>query len=155
MATRQEIQAALDLIRFTNIANDLFDVSAKMAAPQTATLGNQKTTGVIAVGSAPTPVIDDASAAQIKQNISRSMDNIQGYISQINSYLSDPDKLAMVTNGLNALSVSIDDIQSDVAGFQDTANAVTTALANNNASLDDVASSISGSVTPLNLVRNG
>lgn len=161
MATRQEIQAALDLIRFVNIANDLFDVSTQVAAGNVQIVNTQSSAYVAPAQdgtstAAPMllpPTLVAMTDIDIQNNLTQTMSNIQGYINTVNAYLADSDNVTTVTNGLTALGVNLSDIQTDITNYQAQVTATNNALTAGTPSAT-IGTSIASAVTPLNLVRN-
>ena len=149
MATRQEIQAALDLIRFANVANDLFDVAVKVSRGEVL-----KTLSAGGPGDVQTQ--ENMTEADIQAHLSRAMDNIQGYTNMIDSYLSEKTKSDMVTNGLAALSVDLKGITDDVQTFKDKIDSVRTELssADTKEKLASIGTNIEADILNLTLVRN-
>lgn len=146
MTTRQEIQAALDLIRFTNVANDLFDNAVtivKGEVPKTLSVGGVQTLEVM-------------TEEDIKSAVSRAMDNIQGYTDMIDTYLLDEDKTLLVTAGLSALGVTLQSITDDIETFKTKIDSVKTDLisATTKEQLSTIGDSISTDISSLKLVRN-
>jgi len=146
MATRQEIQAALDLIRFTNCAQDLFNVAVKGANGELT-----KTVGDMATAHQEAMTIEDRKAY-----LTRSMENIDKYNAMIRTYLGDSAKRTLVTNGLTALDVSLTAIENDITTFENKVISVATAVgsARDDAELKAIGSNISADIPDLNLVRN-
>lgn len=130
MATRQEIQVALDLVRFTNIMNDLFD-----------SLKDEK--------------LSEFSIDDQKKFIQRKMFNIKNYQNVIQAYVGDINNSSMVDNGLAVLGVSKASLLADVISFGSVADQVDT-LAKNATTAKDVADTIQcikDNVADLKLLR--
>jgi hypothetical protein len=146
MATRQEIQAALDLIRFTNCAQDIFNVAVKGANGELT-----KTVGDITTAHQEAMTTEDKKAY-----LTRSMQNIDNYNVMIRAYLSDSEKRALVTNGLTALGVSLTAIENDITTFEGKSSAIKSAVtsAKDDTDIESIGSSISADIPDLNLVRN-
>lgn len=147
MATRQEIQIAWDLIRFTNVANDLFDGIISIARSQ-----KQKIKKV-AVGSP--PEFEIMTVDDIKTNVVRTMQNIQNYTDLILRFLGDSGKKASAINGLTAWGVNVNDIINDNQDMSSKAVQVSNnvAQASSRADFNAIADFIKTNIPNLNLVR--
>ncbi len=145
-ATRQEIQTALDLIRYANIAQDLFNETAKIARGEV-----QKTTGSLTAQTK-----EDMTVEDIKQGVSINMQNINTYTSIIRKYLGTQEKRTMAINGLTALGVSLTDIEKDITDFESKRNTVlgTISMARDAVELKIVGDDIDATISNLNLLRN-
>lgn len=105
MSTRQEIQVGLDLIRFTNIANDLFDTASNMA--KFLVYKNETMTGENA---------RELTQEEVKTNVEAASVNINRYLDKIETFIENNPKEA--SNGLSALGVNVADISQDVSGMR-------------------------------------
>lgn len=148
MATRQEIQVAQDLIRFTNIMNDLTDVMSYMSKEIDSETGmklhRQNEYGE--------PI--DMTLDELKSDIMRATQNIMGYYTLISNFFTKIDPL-LVSNGLAALSVSDVDIKADLENIQSIAQYVVTNLASilSKEDLANLGDYIDQAVSKLPLVR--
>lgn len=145
-ATRQEIQAALDLIRFTNVEQDLFNNYSKIARGEV-----QKVTGDIGNQVKENMTVDD-----IKSTVTRGMENIDNYNTMITSYLSDPAKQQQAQNGLTALGVTLKSITDDLQIMKAKLDAVKPAVsvATTSTQLSAIGNGIDQDIPQLSLVRN-
>ena len=137
-ATRQEIQAALDLIRFVNITNDMVD----SAIPSIR--GQRKSND----GS-------DMTVEDIKDGIVRLGLNIKNYRNLIDTFLAEPENVTLAINGLNALGLDHQSLKNDIKNIDDTINSVKVNLANVNTfeDLNLIADEIEVNIDKLPLVR--
>lgn len=141
-ATRQEIQIALDLVRFTNVANDLLDVSVGKARGQQLVY--------LEDGSKRSMTIDE-----IKASLIRTSQNTKGYTTTITQFLSIPENRTKAITGLQALGVSLTEIENDTQLLNNASNELNTRAANSKTvqDLNAVADYIEQTVPALPLVR--
>ena len=145
-ATRQEIQIALDLVRFTNVAQDLFNNAAKLAR------GEIKKT----VGTFPNNTQEDMTVDDIKSALVRQMDNINAYKVMITQFLSDSEKRSKAVAGLQALRVDINSLIGDLQTMKNKLDTVKieTNNATTAAELKVIGDGIDNDIPQLDLVRN-
>jgi len=145
--TRQEIQVAQDFIRFVNIANDLVYVATSVAK------GEIK----VDVFDENNQIIDkrDMTIDEIKNKIKRIGLNIKGYRNLIDNFLSIPSNTTMALNGLNALSVDIQDMKNDILLIDNTITNIISTLSSIETmeQLNQIATDIENAITPLPLIR--
>ena len=144
MATRQEIQTALDIIRFANCAQDLFNNYSKVARGEV-----NKTVGDFGAQTEVAMTDEEITAELI-----RGTENISNYTGVIKDYLLSPEKRTLAENGLVALGVDIREIESDIATFDGKTEEIKTGLSDEKISLSDIGTSIDADIPDLNLVRN-
>ena len=132
MSNRKQVQIALDIIRFTNISNDLFDEAAKTAR-------GERT----------------AKIPEIKSALSQSCDAITNYSRLILSFFNDLQAKEQAAAGLAIFGINIDEIIEHNTDFLIKSAKVKkdTLAAIDQSSLNDVATYIDNSITPLPLVR--
>lgn len=147
MATRQEIQTALDLIKFTNVSQDLFNDIVPVARGQRKKL----------IGNLGSGVFEDMSIDDIKTDVFRCMENIDGYHNTISAFLSDNNKRAMAINGLAVFGVLLDSINNDIAGMKSKSDRIKTLIVNasNQNDLKAIGDEIENDIPNLKLVRKG
>lgn len=148
MATRQEMQMAWDLIRFTNVANDLFDDVVLVARGQKQK--GKKITKVGGLSEFENMTIDD-----IKVQVVRTMQNIRGYTSLNLRFLGNFDKKTSAVRGLAVWGVNIKDIIRDNRDMDSKAIQVSNNVARavSQAELNVVADFIEVNIPNLRLVR--
>ncbi len=130
-ATRQEIQIALDLVRFVNVPNDLFDYCGEQAKEQT------------------------LSIAEKKSILERTSQNVRGYINMIDKFLSVQENRTQAINGLSVLDIDITNIQNDTQNMRSVADEVEKRLlkAKTKEDVDAIADYIKQNIETLPLVR--
>ena len=107
MATRQEIQIALDLIKHVNVPNDLL-----LSAAIPITAGEMP----VSVGT-----IDDAQAsremtlAEKKAHLATLAAQIKGYRVKCETFLAVSANRTMAESGLAALGLTVADLETDIA----------------------------------------
>ncbi len=105
-STRQEIQVALDFIRFVNVTNDLIYVGISAAK-------NEMKLPIFDVSN--NYIGDrDMTIVEIKDKLKRTKLNIEGYKDLIDNFLATPENLTSATKGLTALGVDIQDMKDDI-----------------------------------------
>jgi len=108
MATRQEIQAAWDLVRKVNLINDWLETVSPIAK------GKIKA-NVFGEGKYALKVIGkrDMTFEEKKASIDKLLTSVQRLRNQLNSFLSVPEKVATVRNGLNAWGVDFEQLKGE------------------------------------------
>jgi len=144
-ATRQEIQVALDLIRFTNIANDLFDVTTSIARGQI-----KKQEGVF-----PNLTERDMTTQEIKDSLVRMSENILGYRDKITAFLATSKNRTLAINGLAELGVDVTSLESDIQSMENAAKQLKSRAKNaiTQTDLNKVGDYIEQTIPKLSLVR--
>ena len=137
MATRAEVQAGQDIIRFMNIINDLFDGVVKL------------TDGLIKNQDG-----SDLTNEQKKEGITRAISNMRIHRNQINIFLSNNDSVAV--NGLSVFGVTKKDITDDISAFDTHFAQIETLLSQDVAGskIADISSYKKSNIPELKLVRN-
>ena len=150
MATRQEIQIALDLIKHVNVPNDLFLSTAVSVAK-----GEIPVTNSISVGGSSTNRA--MTITEKKEQLNRTAQNVVNYQSKITAFLSTSEKKVMAENGLNALGVNLVDLENDIQSMGDVAIEVKNKAnkATTETELFAIADYIEQNVAALPLVRKG
>jgi len=150
MATRRDIQAALDIIKYANIMNDFLDESSKFAK-------NEKQLKIPANPLTGTPAVErDFTFEEKKEKLQRMRDNLTNYHNTLNIYLSDNTKRTQAESGLQALGCSLTDIINDNTNYKIHADKIAYD-ANNAKSIQDIeaiADYIDSNIDKLNLLRN-
>ena len=136
--TRAEIQTALDLIRFMNIVNDLYD-SKKLIIK-----------GDVAKRDGTSYTIEER-----KKIASRLASNVKNYNTRLSNYLSDTSKRQVAINGLKALGVNISSIESDLIKMKSVVSHIETNIitATTEQDLDSIGDYINNNISELPLVR--
>ena len=106
MATRQEIQIALDLIKHVNVPNDLLlSAAAPIAKGELKVteggIGEQSQRGM--------------TVAEKKANLATLADQVRGYRVKCQSFLAVPAQRTSAENGLKALGMTVEDLEADIA----------------------------------------
>lgn len=151
MATRQEIQVALDFIRFINIMNDLIDVSSYVLRELDPQSGAKYQ---IRAGGEPSLPERDATLDELKQSAKRLFQNALSYRVMLDGFLVKANR-TLVENGLLALGVNLVEMEADITNMRaacDTVIPQITAV-DNKKQLEDVATYIDGAVPKLTLIR--
>ena len=130
MATRQEVQMALDLMKRINVANDLFDDAAVLA----------KT---------------NSDVEDTKLKLVRYRDNIMNYYNTVNNFLSDNTNRTKAASGFLGIGIDVDDIISDNTSYETHVEHIKTMaeLATTKKDLEAIATYIESNVDNLLLVR--
>ena len=146
MATRQEIQIAQDLIKSANICQDLLNMAAKLAKGEI----------LKTVGFGDTAEQVPMTAEEIQAELTRQMNNISNYIDQASRYLSISANRTKAVNGLQALGVDLNALQTDYQNFVAKISEVKTATstATTQTKLNAIGSDIDKDIPSLNLLRN-
>lgn len=148
MATRQEIQIALDLIKHVNVPNDLL-----LSAAVPVALGEiQVTKNELGV-----QTMRDMTVKERKANIATLSTQVRGYRERCASFLADSANRAMAINGLAALGMTVEELEADIATIKIATDRMTTgsARAKNGADMQAVAAELEKDTPPLPLVRKG
>ncbi len=103
-ATRQELQCALDMVRFVNITNDLLDSTVLI-------LNN-----------------DDLTIEEIKTLITTTDTNVNNYKVRIESFVKNTEQKTMVENGLNQLEIDYKTLVKDLKDIKDSSTELKNAV---------------------------
>lgn len=147
MGVRQRTQVALDLIKFTNVPNDLFDNAVPLAR-----------------GQVKQPIFDeegkgigerDMTLEEIKEALERVARNVRGYRNMITNFLKVPEYSQLAQDGLGALGGTLGEIQGDIQSLNGVAGWVEAKLktADSSEDLNAIADYIEKNVPKLSLVR--
>ena len=149
MATRQEIQIALDLIKHVNVPNDLL-LSA--AIP-------------IAAGDMPVnaETIEDAKASremtldEKKKHLATLATQVRGYRVKCESFLAVSANRTMATAGLAALGLTVEELEADIATLKTATDRMDAGakLAADTKGMEAVGTTLSKDTPVLPLVRKG
>lgn len=149
MATRNEIQIAQDIIKFTNVMNDLLDcLSWQLQEIDPNTGGTLK---IKPEGEAER----NYTTAELKDVAVRTVANALGYRNQMVNFLAKTGMLALATTGLTALGVDRAVVVQEVSGMKSVCDYLTANIpgAADKAALAQVGAYISTNVPKLKLVR--
>lgn len=148
MATRQEIQIALDLIKHVNVPNDLLLSAAVPVAK-----GEIKVTD----GALGAQTQRDMTVAEQKQNLARLAAQVKGYRQKCESFLSVPANRALAETGLTTLGMAVKDLEDDIAIIKTVAARMATAAAKAKtiAALTAVGKAVETDAPAMPLVRKG
>jgi len=149
MATRNEIQIAQDIIKFTNVMNDLLDcLSWQLQEIDPNTGGTLK---IKPEGEAER----NYTTAELKDVAVRTVANALGYRNQMVNFLVKTGMLALATTGLTALGVDRAVVVQEVSGMKSVCDYLTANIpgAADKAALAQVGAYISTNVPKLKLVR--
>lgn len=127
-ATRQEVQIALDIVRFVNIANNIFDEGKAVLADST---------------------IDRSSREEHAERIAR---NAERYLNMVDSFLNNEENLSSASFGLQVLGIDIQDIIDTVSSYRSVIDEVR-GKTREKEKMEDVFSYIDQNVEELPLVR--
>ena len=145
MATRQEIQIALDLIKRVNCANDLLDTTVPL-------LNGEK---LVREGEFGSPTIREMTLEEKRIAGKKAVSNAKIYTSNVKLFLGNAGNRTKATSGLGVLGVSLSSIETDNNALDISANAVGSDLdaAKTQEDIDTVKAYITTNVEPLGLVR--
>jgi len=148
MATRQDIQIALDLIKHVNTPNDLLLSAAVPVAK-----GKIRVTE----GAIGEQVERDMTVDEQKANLARLAAQAKGYRDKCASFLAVPAQRTSAAAGLAALGVDMADIEADIATIQTASDQMATGAANARKAQDLVAvgRALLEATPELPLVRKG
>ena len=148
MATRQEIQIALDLIKAVNVPNDLL-----LSAAVPVALGEAQVTE----GQPGAQTQRDMTVAERKANLATLSKQVRGYRDKCASFLGNATNRGLASRGLAALGVSLDEIEADIATIKTASDHMTAGAANadEHARLVTVGETLVTETPPLPLVRKG
>jgi len=110
MADRYVIQIAQDLIRFTNIINDLMDVASYQAREIDERTGEKLQ---IPEGDS----FRDATLDELKQIVQRTTQNVLGYYQMLKKFLDYID-INLVISGLSALGVNAQQLKDELLNMK-------------------------------------
>ena len=129
-ATRQEIQVALDLIKYVNVMNDLSDSIVPILR------GNKTVT-------------------EKKEFIVLMGTNIKNYRTRVDKFLSKPENRISASNGLIAWGVDKEELKADVLLIDTTIDTIKSNIANTKTQEDmnTLADTIETTIPKLPLVR--
>jgi len=113
MATRQEIQIALDMIKYVNVPNDMILSGAIPIAKGEI----QVTEGIVGAQTKRSMTIKER-----KENLKRLTTQIMGYKDKLSSFLSVPSQRSAAAVGITALGVTIESIEEDITTIATVAN---------------------------------
>jgi len=148
MATRQEIQIALDLVKHVNVPNDLLLSAAVPVAK-----GEIKVTE----GGIGAQTQRDMTVAEKKENLARLAAQVKGYRQKCESFLSVPANRALAETGLTTLGMAVKDLEDDIAIIKTVAARMATAAAKAKtiAALTAVGKAVETDAPAMPLVRKG
>lgn len=146
--TAREWQAAYDVIRYTNIQNDLLDSVKPILKDEI-----KKEIPAESFGEKGTSV--SYSVEEIKELGNRTAENVKLYKSKIDTYISDKERLDALKRGLLALGVEYDTLISDVEYFEVVADDLKLSIgtATTKEQLQTIAEDIDSKVPELELIR--
>ena len=143
MATRQNIQVALDLIKFVNIVNDLLDVSVPVAR------------GQVQIWDEGLQANRDMTVDEIKAILKRTCANITGYQNKLTNFLAVPEKKQLAIDGLSAIGVNLTEAKNQLTDMIVEKNYVNTQvdIATDQPGLTAIGDHIEANVPTLPLIR--
>ena len=129
-ATRQEIQVALDLVKYVNVANDIID-------------------------GLPEILRSELTIEEKKEQIILMGTNIRNYKSRVDKFLSKAENRTKAINGLNAWGVDKEDLKDDLILIDTTINNIKSNISNikTQDDLNTIAEMIESTITKLPLIR--
>lgn len=137
MATREEIQAGADIVRFMNIIHDLFD-------------GITKITDDIVQN----PDGSNLTIPQKKEAIIATLNNIKNYFDKITNFASNNPTIC--SNGLATLSITKNEILNDLNNLKNYYLQIKTLVSgiSNQSDVTDISNYKKSVIPELKLVRN-
>jgi len=142
-ATRQEIQVALDLVRFVNIVNDLLDNSVPVAKGEVKTFDRESDEE------------RDMTVEEMQSAMKRVCENIYGYKRIIVAFLAISENRELAKSGLAALGIDDVKLRAEFGSMIAVTNHIynNIDLLNDEVKLKDLGSYIESNVQKLPLVR--
>ena len=142
-ATRQEIQVALDLVRFVNIVNDLLDNSVPVAKGEVKTFDRESDEE------------RDMTVEEMQSAMKRVCENIYGYKRIIVAFLAISENQELAKSGLAALGIDDVKLRAEFGSMIAVTNHIynNIDLLNGEVKLKDLGSYIESNVQKLPLVR--
>ena len=150
MATRRDIQTALDLIKMSNVINDLIDCIGWYLQDIDPNSGNQ----LMIRDSEQAETYHEATADEIKNMVSITLSRIIAYWNTIKVRLDRADQSAVV-QALSALGIVPQELRDDVIAMRDAVIQVQSNYqsAADKAALEVIGAELAAAVSNLDLVR--
>ena len=155
MATRKDIQIALDLINRVNNMNDMLDVCSMVMKDVDPETGMElRVVDKIASEREGTTQYRNTTEIDIQEVAVRKCQNAKGYYSSCNAFLKKANR-QMVADSLGALGVSLLDVENDLAQMNSVATNIIVGISSKNTKQEiaEFSKEISDNVDPLVLVR--
>ena len=155
MATRKDIQVALDLINRVNNMNDMLDVCSMVMQDKDPETGMK----LRLVDEAESQIAGEtqyknATEIDLQEIAVRKCQNAKGYYVQCNAFLKKVDR-QMIIDSLAALGLSLIDIENDLVQMNSVATTVILGISSKNTkqAIAEFSKEITDNVEPLRLVR--
>ena len=149
MATRQEIQIALDLIKHVNVPNDLLlsaaiPITAGEMPVSVGTIGNAKASR-------------EMTLDEKKKHLATLATQIKGYRSKCETFLAIVANRTMAESGLAALGLTVADLETDIAVLKAASDRMAQGakLAADTKGMEAVGTTLTKDTPALPLVRKG
>jgi len=149
MATRQEIQIALDMVKAVNVPNDLLlsaaiPIAAGEMPVNEGTIENSKATRGMTL-------------AEQKGHLATLATQVRGYRDRCTSFLAVTANRTMATNGLAVLGMTVKDLEDDIATLKTATDKMAQAakVATDTKAMEAVGVTLAKDTPALPLVRKG